>query len=133
MFDWHNDMRFELIQKFEFIASHSLGEDDPSHPHLWKLELVLEGTPVQGKVTDMVELRSRIQLFLKSLEGCNLNDSSIVNASVREFPTCETLSAFFFQYTQELLNGLKVSIRSVQVGLCDLQGNELGSVRAVDH
>ncbi len=128
-------MKTELILKFTFEASHSLAGFETPHPHLWKLEVAIQGQPVKGRIIDMVTLRERLQALIDQLKGTYLNESTRVDEQVKKFPTCETLSLFFSKELQEILKveffnqNPTVHLSSVQVAICDMDGTEMGAVR----
>lgn len=128
-------MKTELILKFSFLASHSLAQYEKPHPHLWKLEMAVSGETNNGMLVDMMLLKAGIEKIIEPLKSQYLNDCNSVGSIVREFPTCETLSLFFWEKLQNLLEieflpqnrSLKVS--SVAITICNLDGEELGAVR----
>lgn len=128
-------MRSELILKFEFDASHSLAGYETPHPHLWRVEVVLGGSPVDGKIIDIVLFRQAIEGLIAPYKHTFLNDNPVASAAVRAAPTCETLSAHFFDSIKTLLKrefhsqNPTVQLRSVLVGIGDLSGAEMGAVR----
>lgn len=128
-------MRTELILRFEFEASHSLSGFEVPHPHLWTLEAVVGGEPIEGRIVDIVYLRSRIEKLIEPLKKTFLNENSYTSPSVRQFPTCETLSQFFFgELDQVIKNELQAQNRSVHlisitVAICDMNREEMGAVR----
>lgn len=128
-------MKTELIVKFKWIASHSLAGFENPHPHIWHLEAVLSGTPKNGKIVDIVELREKIKALIAPLENQYLNDCLEVSPEVREFPTCETLCAFFESKLSELILKIRsqhnssLRLVSILVDLCEMDGTEMGAVR----
>ncbi|MFZ9594726.1 MAG: 6-pyruvoyl trahydropterin synthase family protein [Bdellovibrionia bacterium] len=128
-------MKAELITEFQFEASHSLSGYEEPHSHLWRLQLVLAGEVVQGKIVDLVDLRAQVEAILLDLRGTYLNENPKVLESVRQAPTCETLCEYFGQKMDQLIQAHwslvnpSVGLGSVCVTLCDLEGNELGGVR----
>jgi len=128
-------MKMELVLKFDFIASHSLQGHETPHPHIWWLEFSLAGDPIQGKIIDIVELREEVGEMITPLRNTYLNDFSGVTPAVREFPTCETLSVFFYHRLQAVIakrflsQNPSLKISSLSVALCEMDGREMGAVR----
>lgn len=132
-------MKAELILKFEFEASHSLSGYEVPHPHFWRLEVVVGGIPQQnwmeGRIIDIVELRTQIEKRVNPLRLSYLNDNPHVSAEVRKFPTCETLSQFFCDELQQVLTTdfiethPSVCLNSVMIAICDMDRVEMGAVR----
>ena len=128
-------MKTELLLKFVFEASHSLASYETPHRHLWRLEMTVEGEPMEGRILDMVILRERIQKQIDPLNHIYLNEYPHTNAQVREFPTCETLSGFFTFELQKILaeeflsQNPTIKLTSVLVAICSIDGTELGAVR----
>src|SRR5690348_8168104 len=122
-------MKMELLLKFTFEASHSLAGFETPHPHLWILDLSVAGKPIEGRILDIVTFRARIQKMVDSLTGVYLNDSLKVDAAVREFPTCETLSYFFASQLNKILSeeylphNPSVLLTSVTVRICNMDGS----------
>lgn len=125
----------ELILNFEFEASHSLAGHELPHSHLWKLEVTIKGNPVNGRIIDIVLLRERIQKSLEVIKHQYLNKCDAVDETVREFPTCETLSHFFLVEFHKLLKmefapqNPTVRLTSVKVALCEMNGQEMGAAK----
>jgi 6-pyruvoyl-tetrahydropterin synthase len=130
-------MRIELIQKFELEASHALGGYETPHPHLWGLTVAITGTPIEGKLVDMVVFRESIQMILSSLNKTYLNENQTVTEAVRTFPTCETLSQYFLTEIENLLYrqftqwNPTLKVASVSVSIHSMEREELGRVRLV--
>lgn len=128
-------MSTELILKFEFVASHSLENNETPHPHRWKLELAVTGSPIRGKIIDLVLLRDRVQALINPLRSVYLNDFVGVSPAVQAFPTCETLGQFFWDQLHMLLSGEfyeqnpTLKLASVMVGICEMSGEEMGAAR----
>lgn len=128
-------MKAELLLKFAFEASHSLGGYETPHPHLWRLEITVGGDPIEGRIIDIVQLRTGIQREINALEKTFLNDHPKVSPEVRQFPTCETLSHFFATTLEGILqreflpSNPTAHLISVLVAICDLDGTEAGAVR----
>ena len=130
-------IKMELILKFDFVSSHSLKGHETPHPHLWWLEFSLAGEPIEGKIIDIVELRERVFEMIAPMRGVYLNEFSGVTQSVREFPTCETLSVFFYERLHSLIarqflsQNASLRISSLSVALCEMDGKEMGAVRLI--
>ncbi len=130
-------MPTQLIVKLQWTSSHTLPPGELLlHPHLWGLEVCLGGVPVAGKLLDLVDFRSQIeQQVLTPLTGQDLNHSPWVNDSVRQAPTCESLSEFFYQRLSHLLvdvyHPVNASVRivSTTVQIFDFTGLEVGAAR----
>ncbi len=128
-------MKTELILKFGFEASHSLTDYEIPHPHLWRLEVSLTGQPIEGRIADIPILRNQIQLLVDELSTTYLNDNSKVSANVREFPTCETLSEFFYQKLNALLQkqfcqkNPTIQLVSVMIAILNMENEEQGAVK----
>lgn len=127
----------ELILKFSFEAFHALTffDNEKSHPHLWKLEVSIQGAPVDGRLIDIPELRNQIDLLLKPLISSFLNENLNVSEEVRKCPTCETLSLFFKFKIENLLQekfqctNPSVRLSYLQVAICEMDGSELGAIK----
>jgi 6-pyruvoyl-tetrahydropterin synthase len=130
-------MKTELILKFAFEASHSLSDYEIPHPHLWKLEVVVGGKPLQGMIIDLVKLRTEMEDLLSRVKMTYLNENSIVGDDVRKFPTCETLSQFFFKELNQILaekfiaKNPSIQVMSVMVAICGMDNDELGAARLI--
>ncbi len=130
-------MRSELILKFQFEASHALAGFEIPHPHLWSLQVVIEGEIRAGKILDLVEARDLIQAKINPLKFTYLNDNRMLTAEARRAPTCETLSVYFLKVLDAELKKKALAqnptavLRSVQVGLSSMEEVELGAVRVV--
>ena len=128
-------MKTELLLKFVFEATHSLADYEEPHPHIWKLKVGISGDAIGGRILDIVKLRASAQSRVDRLVGTNLNENPIVYDSVREFPTCETLSVYFFREFQNMLNqeflasNPSVKLSVVEVAICDMAQFELGAIR----
>lgn len=128
-------MRTELLLKFVFEASHSLADYEVPHPHIWKLEVAVEGKAIEGRIIDIVVLRTRIQKLVDLLNSTFLNENSRVGAAVREFPTCETLSQFFHREIKDILHeeflpkNPSILLSSITVAICEMDHTEMGAVR----
>ncbi len=128
-------MKSELILKFEFEASHSLSDYEVPHPHIWRLEISVSGVPIEGRIIDIVALRGRVEKTLKGLTLTYLNENSWVDSQVRASPTCETLSQYFYNELSQLISieflpmNSSLCLESIEVAICDMDRNELGSVR----
>jgi 6-pyruvoyl-tetrahydropterin synthase len=128
-------MRIELLLNFNFEASHSLVGYEEPHPHLWNLEIAFTGTPIDGKIVDMVSLRVSLQNLIDPIIKTYLNENGHVDESVRAFPTCETLSQHFLTQSQNLIDqhycshNSSLRVSSVRIGICDLNGCEAGAVK----
>ncbi len=131
-------MKTELIVKFQFVASHSLAGYEVPHPHLWNLEIVLSGTPRNGKIIDIIEFREKVKGLVSQLESQYLNDCAAVSPEVREFPTCETLCTYFQKAISQLISSAwiqenpSLKLSSILVALCEMSGVETGAVRLSD-
>ena len=128
-------MKTELFLKFEFEASHSLQAYEVPHPHLWRLKVGVSGEPVQGWIVDLVVLRERVQRLIDAVSLTYLNENQKVSSEVRQYPTCETLSLFYYHQIEGVLNSEfivinpSVKLNSVEVSISDLNRVELGAVR----
>ncbi len=130
-------MKTELILKFTFEASHALDwvNFEIPHPHIWRLEFSIAGNPLNGRLVDLAHLRVRVQSLLECLGSTFLNTNLRVDDSVRLTPTCETLSVFFKNELQLILDAeflsLNPSIRleSVLVAICEMNGTEQGAIK----
>jgi 6-pyruvoyl-tetrahydropterin synthase len=128
-------VKTELLLKFIFEASHSLADYEVPHPHLWILKLAVGGRPIQGRIIDIVRLRARIDQLIQGLKLTYLNDNPTVSDEVREFPTCETLSQYFYGQIQALLAhdfapaNPSVALTSVTIAICEMDGTEMGAAR----
>jgi 6-pyruvoyl-tetrahydropterin synthase len=128
-------MRSELILKFQFEASHSLAGYEAPHSHLWKLELVMGGQVIDGKIVDMIEARNQIEKLIDPLRGTYLNENPIVGTAVQKSPTCETLNLYFSERFGEVLEvqfkseNSTLHLASVMVTICSPDGIEMGGVR----
>jgi 6-pyruvoyl-tetrahydropterin synthase len=128
-------MKTQLILKFEFTASHSLSGYEVPHPHVWTLETIIAGEPISGKIADIMVLRQLFQGILDPLESTYLNENLATNWAVREFPTCETLSGYFFDQFKHILSNRflvenpTVQLSSVRVGICGMDRVETGAVK----
>lgn len=128
-------MNTQLILKFEFVASHSLLGYEVPHPHIWKLETVISGKPIAGKILDIMALRELFQGALTAVAGSYLNENPAAGAAVMEVPTCETLCEYFFSKFNSILKAdfIKgnptVQLSSVTVGICGMDGVETGAVK----
>jgi 6-pyruvoyl-tetrahydropterin synthase len=126
----------ELVLKFSFEASHSLSGYETPHPHIWKIEIAVKGEPIQGKILDIVQLRSGIQKIIEPLASTYLNSNLFVSPEVREFPTCETLSNYFAYQMRSLIDkpeyisqNSSVRLSCVQVAICEMDMTEMGATR----
>ena len=128
-------MKNELSLKFSFQASHSLVGYEEPHPHLWRLEVIVGGVPIDGRILDIVELRACIEKQIHPLRMSYLNENSQLSSAVRKSPTCETLSEFFFdELKQIMMNHVvkvnsTIALQSIAVGICSMNGEEMGAVR----
>lgn len=128
-------MKTELLLKFKFEASHSLEGFETPHPHIWNLEIAIEGKPIQGRIIDMVALRERVEQLINPLKLTYLNENLFATVEVRRFPTCETLSEHFADQIQSILkqeymvHNPTVRLNSVLVEICEMDGSETGAVR----
>ena len=128
-------MKTELILKFVFEASHSLSGYEVPHPHIWKLKIGVLGDPVQGMILNLVELRASVQKTVDRLGGTYLNESTLVDDAVRAFPTCETLSVYFYREVEKILSHEfrpshpSVRLSFIEMALFDMNQNEFGATR----
>ncbi len=128
-------MKTELIQKFNFTASHSLADHEAPHPHLWTLEVTLTGKPIKGKIVDMVLLQQTFGEKVDPLHSSYLNENQSLGHEAMQLPTCEMLAAHFFtEFKKVILNkfipeNLSIQLVSVSVALSDTKGTELGAAR----
>lgn len=129
--------KHQLEVSFDFIASHSLHVREEPHDHLWEIHLVLEGTPKGGFLFNLIDLRNLYEEDLKSFEGTFLNQQPLLDLSTRQTPTCETLSLFFFQRWEKLLQQEygttypDVYIYSIGVTLFEKDGKKWGTSRVI--
>jgi 6-pyruvoyl-tetrahydropterin synthase len=128
-------MKTKLILNFEFIASHSLSIREQPHNHLWRVQAVMAGEPVNGMVLNMVTVREQFSQALQPLANSHLNDNSCLSLETRATPTCETLAAYFFQTFGEILQqsflaqNPTVQLDAIEVELYEPNGQEWGSAR----
>lgn len=128
-------MKTELILKFDFTASHSLENFEKPHPHIWRVEVGVTGEPIKGKIIDMFELRATFESVIAPLKDAYLNESKVLDPNASKFPTCETLSAYFYGKFEEMINSRlrsmnpTLKIKSVMVALCEMDGTERGAAR----
>ena len=128
-------MKTELCLKFEFHASHALSVREEPHPHLWKVEIRIQGHPQNGMIINMPALRDSVQIRLNQLNSTFLNSNSILPLSVQSAPTCETLGAYLYQEFQVVLQNEFVPLNpslhlsSVEVAICEEDGFEWGSAK----
>ena len=128
-------MQAELILKFNFEASHSLSGYEAPHPHLWGLEVILSGEPVDGKIVDIVKAREKIEEIIEPLKFKYLNDLSYLDPPAQRAPTCETLSYFFLNkirpWVEKSLKNENPTVGLVSVGIAirNMDGEEMGFVR----
>ena len=128
-------MRTELILKFSFEASHSLVGYETPHPHFWTLQVSITGSPQDGRIVDMVELRTKIQERLNPIQSSFLNESTEVDQQVRQFPTCESLCHFFFNEMNQIIEihfspkNPSLRLYSIEVTIADMNGSETGAAR----
>lgn len=128
-------MKNELILKFDFEASHSLANYEAPHPHPWKLEVVISGTPREGMIADIVVLREKIEEIVLPLRSTFLNDNPHVTEGVRKFPTCETLTEFFVERLVSLMSRTfqpenpTIAVSSALVSIHSMDGAEQGAFR----
>ena len=130
-------MKIELLLKFPFEASHSLAGYEEPHPHLWRLEAGITGKMIEGKIVDMISLRSSIQKVLEPLILTYLNENIFVSPDVRKFPTCESLCEFFSTEINRVLlhefqfQNPSIQLSSILVAICEMDGTETGAVKTV--
>lgn len=128
-------MKTKLILNFELIASHSLSQRETPHNHLWRIQAVIAGTPIEGMILNMVTVRSRFSQALLLLANTHLNDNPHLPAQTRATPTCETLAAYFFAAFGEILHldfqqqNPTVRLAAIEVELYEPNGQEWGSAR----
>jgi 6-pyruvoyl-tetrahydropterin synthase len=128
-------MKSELILKFRFEASHSLSGYETPHPHLWDLEITVGGQPIEGRIVDIVTLRKRIETLVDEIRSTYLNENQRVTENVREFPTCETLSHFFYKELQTVLmnefqpSNPSICLTNILVAILEMNGVEMGAAR----
>ncbi len=126
-------MKVTLIIRSELTASHSLDGFEQPHPHRWKLEARISGAPVRGRIIDLPVLEDALKADLRSLEGCYLNESPLVDDATRAFPTCETLGAYLATHWDRVVlsrfrgENPSLTLVSVQVTLCEMDGREFGA------
>src|SRR5437763_646129 len=119
-------MKLELILKFEFEASHSLGGYETPHPHIFKLETSISGKPINGWLIDLVILNRRIGLLTRDLHKTFLNENEKANQMVRDFPTCESLAPFFYERLSGIIKheflsqNPSLGLSYVQVSICEM-------------
>jgi 6-pyruvoyl-tetrahydropterin synthase len=124
-----------LILKFEFRSAHSLEDYETPHFHGWRVEAVVSGEPVNGKIADMVSLRESFGKSILPLHARYLNEHPALDAAARRFPTCETLGAYFFRALQKSIasefrpENPTTKLESVLVALCEDDGFERGAAR----
>jgi len=128
-------VKTELILKFKFDASHALSCYETPHPHLWKLEVAITGTPIQGWLVDLMAVSQKIDFLLDDLRGTYLNENEKANQQIRDYPTCESLGPFLYEKIQNLLNNEfssqnpTLAVSSILVSLHTPDGEELGAVK----
>jgi 6-pyruvoyl-tetrahydropterin synthase len=128
-------MKTELIVKFQMAASHSLEGYETPHSHLWNLEIILSGSPKNGKIIDLIEFREKVNSVISPLESQYLNDCPSVTLEVRKFPTCETLCSFFHERVSDLIQkqwaqeNPSLRLSSIEVAICEMDGTETGAVK----
>ncbi len=126
-------MKVTLIIRSELVASHSLDGYEQPHPHRWKLEIRVSGAPVRGRIIDLPVLEDALKADLKTLDGCYLNESPLVDEATRAFPTCETLGAHLAEHWDRIVLSVlrkdnpTLKLVSVQVTLCEMDGREFGA------
>jgi hypothetical protein len=93
------------------------------------------GKPVQGRIIDIVVLRTRLEKLLGEVQDKYLNDNSRVSEEVRRSPTCETLTQFFYYKIENLIadefrsKNPSVHLASVLVAIFSMDGHEMGAAR----
>lgn len=123
-------MKTSLVVKTQLIALHSLSDNEKPHPHRFQIVTEVTGRPVQGRIIDLPSFERKLLSILEPLQNQYLNESETVDASVREFPTCETLGAFLFaRIDQDGLAGFRavnpsLELVSVSVTLFDLDAHD---------
>ena len=128
-------MKTKLILNFEFIASHALSVREEAHSHLWRVQAVMVGEPVNGMVLNMVAVREQFSKALQPLANRHLNDHELLPSETRATPTCETLAAYFFTAFGEILgkeflsHNPTVQLDAIEVELYEPNGKEWGSAR----
>lgn len=128
-------MKTKLILNFEFIASHALSVREEPHNHLWRVQAVMVGEPVNGMVLNMVTVREQFSTALQPLANRHLNDNELLPSETRATPTCETLAAYFFTAFGSILKAQfqkdnpTVQLDAIEVELYEPNGKEWGSAR----
>jgi 6-pyruvoyl-tetrahydropterin synthase len=133
----------ELILKFMFRASHSLGGYEKPHFHYWTLEVAITGEIRNGMIVDMAKLRTQLQTLITPLEGKYLNDlnqfdsdgTPILAPAAQSAPTCETLGAHFAAKISTVLQthftplNSTVRLAWISVAIHEEDKTEMGAVK----
>ena len=125
----------ELILRFEFCADHALVEYEEQHTHLWKVTCGIKGTPLSGRLIDMIKVRETFERPIVDLRNTFLNQNSVLRStSAWDNPTCETLSEYFISRWKQSLEEFKalnasLELSFVEVAICETSGIETGAVR----
>jgi 6-pyruvoyl-tetrahydropterin synthase len=128
----------ELLLKFDFVASHSLSVREDPHPHIWKIEAAISGSPVSGMIINLPEARAAMESIIAPLTNTYLNDAPTLTADAKAAPTCESLGAFFFSEFERLITekfhaaNPTLALKSIQVTLCEMNGFEWGAAKLVN-
>ena len=122
-------MHTTVTVPFEFYASHSLSVGEKSHNHYWTLKLFVRGIPKNGMVIDILKLRQITQPYVEKLADTYLNKNPALTEEQATCPTCEMLTAYFYEYVSSELEPFDVKLKAVEVELRELEGKEWGAAR----
>ncbi|MBI5233709.1 MAG: 6-carboxytetrahydropterin synthase QueD [Deltaproteobacteria bacterium] len=109
---------YELTVEVEFSAAHNLrnyeGACERLHGHNWRVEVSVSGPRLdeRGMLVDFKVLKAELNNVLAKLDHVYLNE---IDPFDRENPSAENIARHIFKQFSTVLNGPKLSLKSVRV------------------
>jgi len=105
--------KYQLTIPVLFFAKHSLSVREVTHNHKWKLRVFISKDPINGMISNIMNIRGMIKTIVSLIDSTDLNRNDFLSKSQRECPTCENLCDFFLEKLSlniEEISGVEVTL-----------------------
>ena len=105
--------KYQLTIPVFFFAKHSLGVREVTHNHKWGLKVFVSKDPVDGMISNIMNIRDIIKTTVSLIDGTDLNRNNFLSELQQEYPTCENLCDFFLEKLSldiEEISGIEITL-----------------------
>lgn len=128
------NLKLELDVKLDFVATHTLEENEKVHEHRWRVDTTLVGENKFGRIVSLPKAQEVLRSVLKKIENTHLNSNRELDNATREVPTCENLAYYFLDKFEEALKlgfpeSPSLRIVQIEVAVSEDDNREMGAAR----